>query len=266
MFWCCCTGAHDESKVKAINNTDEWEPVTGTMAEEAMAAGEATPIPGDPVAVTARTARDEGSEPPLGRIDEVEVEGKSSEADRGGGETFLVTLKKDTDDKEAESPYGVSLFYSDVVSFLEIIDVDVNNPSVAAYNNSVEPRMKLQAGQLILAVNGIADSTAMMLAGWKDSAEVNCVVCWPTEFQINVSKSEGGMGIDVTHSKKGRALLVEGVHAGPVQRWNAAHPDRKVQVADRIVAVNKVRGSPTELKNALKTASGVVELVIARRP
>lgn len=261
MFWCCCTQSERETEVKPMGSMDEYS--TDSMGEEAV-------LPGDPVAVSSKAV---SAEPSLGRIDE-EGDGTAArgatvlEGDETKGDTYLVTLQRtpQDDSKVVDSLFGITLFYSDATTCLEIIDVDETHESVKAYNAAAEAGRKLVPGHLILAVNGASDSVAVMLASWKESTEVNCVVCRPVEFTINVIKVEGGMGIDVTHSTKGTSLLVEGIQAGPVLKWNKSNPEKKVQVADRIVAINGVRGSPTELKGALKGASGKIELVIARRP
>merc|ERR1712194_663637 len=182
------------------------------------------------------------------------------------GDTFLVRLAKSASCTDDETPFGLSLFYSDAVNYLEIIDVDESNPSVKAHNEQAEARNVLQPGQLILAVNDVTNGVASMLAEWKKGEEVSCHVCWPQEFPITINKGTSGMGIDVTHSKKGTSLLIEGVHVGPVLRWNTDNPEMKVEVADRIVCVNGVRGAPSDLKGALKKAQGTIEIIISRRP
>jgi len=240
MFWCCCSGSDKDAQVKTINNTDEYEPATGGAHEESVnlrGGDEAVPIPGDPAALK------------LGQA------GKP-------GESFAVTLQRAA---VADSDFGVSLFYSEAVDYLEIIDVDTSVQCVAEHNKLAANGKHVQAGQLIVGVNGASD-TAGMLKEWNGSTEVNLVVCWPVEFTVFIDKVDTGMGIDVTHSQKGTSLLVEGVHTGCVQRWNDDNPDKQVKVADRIVSVNGVRGTPSDLKGALKVASGRIELVIARRP
>jgi len=247
MFWCCCTAK--EHEVKTIHN-DEYEPAPGGTAEEAVSLrheSEAAPIPGDPAAVKAARGCNQAN---------------AAIAAKLKGDAFLVSLERAV---STDSDFGVSLFYSDVVDYLEIIDVDTTIDCVAAHNRAADKGRQLQAGQLILAVNGVTE-TKKMLNEWKGNFEVSCVVCWPNEFDISIEKVSGGMGVDVTHSKKGTALLIEGVHAGPVESWNQANPDQRVEVADRIVAVNGVRGSPADLKGALKASTGKIAMVIARRP
>lgn len=181
-------------------------------------------------------------------------------------QTFLLTLTKGAADVDSAWPFGVSLFFSDVVDHLEIVDVDETNESVKAYNAGVEPHCRAKPGQLILAVNGETDDVACMLAAWRASEQVICVTCWPMEFTIQLEKGLDGFGVDVTHSKKGVTLLIESITPGSIQRWNRMNPDRAVKVADRIVAVNGTRGSPEELKSALRLGSGMLHVVIARRP
>lgn len=256
MFLCCCTSSENETEVKPIRNTDEQSPNTGMLSEEEV------PTPGFPTAASI-------VEPPLGRIDE-EGDARNNgrpEAQSPSGETFLVTLHRPLVQAQVvDSLFGITLFYSDAANSLEIIDVDVNNESVAAHCRSAPKGRQLEVGELILAVNGVSDSVALMLAAWKDTTEVNCVVCKPAEFTIEVIKIDGGMGIDVTHSTKGCSLLIEGIQAGPVRTWNRSNPEKATQVGDRIVAINGIRGSPTELKEALRAAAGKISLVIARRP
>lgn len=243
-----------------MSNRDESSGGSGgAMSEEEV------PVPGYPMAASASKSKGAGSN--LGRIDEEGDSVLSSAQSPDKGESFLVTLKRPVSETQVvDSLFGVMLFYSDAAPSLEIIDVDNDNSSVMAYNRSAPKGRELFPGQLILAVNGVAESVTEMLTAWKESTEVNCVVCIPMEFPVEVIKVEGGMGIDVTHSSKGTSLLIEGIQAGPVQKWNRANPEHQVQVGDRIVAVDGVRGSPTELKGALKNASGKIKLVMARRP
>lgn len=265
MFLCCCTPSEDNAEVKPVGRLDE--PSTddrNSMSEEEVS------TPGFPTAPAAAVGKTASAAPSLGTIDE---EGDGGDA--GGippkdqcskGETFLVTLTRPALQSEVvESLFGVQVFHSEVTDSLEIIDVDQGDASVVAYHSSASKESRLEPGLLILAVNGVSDKASDMLAAWKDTLEVHCVVCRPMEFTVDVLKIDGGLGIDATHSTKGTSLLIEGIQAGPVQKWNRSNPDRKVKVGDRIVAVNGTRGSPTELKGALKIASGKVSLVIARR-
>jgi len=258
MFSCCCSPSEGETEIKPMSNMDEQNGGGGMNEED-------VPVPGYPTAAGA--SKSKGAEPSLGRIEEEGDSGAPQAQSPGKGETFLVTLKRPvTQNQVVDSLFGVMLFYSDATTSLEIIDVDRENSSVMAYNKSAQKGRELLPGMLILAVNGVAESVTEMLTAWKETTEVNCVVCIPVEFPIQVIRVEGGMGIDVTHSSKGTGLLIEGIQAGPVQKWNRAEPDKQVQVGDRIVSVDGVRGSPVELKGALKNATGKIKLVMARRP
>jgi len=74
----------------------------------------------------------------------------------------------------------------------------------------------------------------------------------PRQFEVILERSSGedlGLLVDASDRK---ALVVLEVQAGPVRGWNIAHPGRRVEPRDRIVAANGARGSALDLFRALR--------------
>lgn len=62
------------------------------------------------------------------------------------------------------------------------------------------------------------------------------------------------LGLDVGRTTGGE-LLVQGVTGGLAQRWNQAHPDRRISVGDSVVDVNGVRSNAEAMLDRLKQDS-----------
>mmetsp|Transcript_43680 Transcript_43680/g.103093 ORF Transcript_43680/g.103093 Transcript_43680/m.103093 type:complete len:305 (+) Transcript_43680:85-999(+) len=86
----------------------------------------------------------------------------------------------------------------------------------------------------------------------------------PEEFCIRVPKEQSGIGLDVEIVDD--MVIVDQVTKGQLSTWSANNPGFEVRPADRIVEVNELAASTTDIMNAL-TATGNGELVIViRRP
>jgi len=279
---CCCKHAAEDETAKAITN-EEWEPVTGTLAEEAETDLKAPkPEPAAPAAVAALEAA-AANEDAVKAKPSGQPEPRSSKAtaapklDGGkpspGGmmpgkrevacDVFTVELTRPSRD----IPYGIVFDRADR-RILEIIEVDSTNPNsvAAAYNKTVDPSRQLLPGRFVMAVNGHAGDAKRLDQIWNAQLRVRCEVCQPREFAIQLDKSVEGakLGVDIDRSDKGISITVREIASGLIEDWNKAHPDLAVEQCDRIVAVNGRRGSANDMVAALKAASSKLELVIAR--
>lgn len=100
-------------------------------------------------------------------------------------------------------------------------------------------------------VNLLRSQCVGALAGGDDAAgfavEANC----HNQFTVIIDRSQvESLGLEVDH-KDGRTLRIDDLGDGPVLEWNRAHPDEKVMVGDRIVAVNGTAGHAMALIEAL---------------
>eukprot|EP00927_Polykrikos_kofoidii_P068881 TRINITY_DN64235_c0_g1_i1.p1 TRINITY_DN64235_c0_g1~~TRINITY_DN64235_c0_g1_i1.p1 ORF type:complete len:248 (+),score=51.04 TRINITY_DN64235_c0_g1_i1:66-746(+) len=108
----------------------------------------------------------------------------------------------------------------------------------------------VRIGDTIIEVNGSRVSSTMHEK--LQEASVMCVVKPRGELAVFVEKTGNFLGLDVHVKKKFEGLLVTQVFDGPILEWNASNPTKQVQVGDRIVEVNGVRGEVRLLVDKLK--------------
>mmetsp|Transcript_107356 Transcript_107356/g.335817 ORF Transcript_107356/g.335817 Transcript_107356/m.335817 type:complete len:229 (-) Transcript_107356:44-730(-) len=132
-------------------------------------------------------------------------------------------------------------------------------------NRSAASGRRLQAGDYIVSVNGLAGRVLDMMDEVEESRQVELQVCRPLEFVVSVNKSQGPLGCRVTYNKSnGTSLLIEEVQEGCVQRWNSSNKDQAVQPDDRIISVNGKSGGAGQLLQMIKEADGHTILRISR--
>lgn len=93
------------------------------------------------------------------------------------------------------------------------------------------------------------------------------------DFEVKVDKDGEELGLDVLHEDN-ETLLISRIKDGPLQSWNASHPDFAVQQGDRIVEVNGKRGSSELLIDTIRgeralqlTVRRLLEfIVVVQRP
>lgn len=93
------------------------------------------------------------------------------------------------------------------------------------------------------------------------------------DFEVKVDKDGEELGLDVLHEDN-ETLLISRIKDGPLQSWNASHPDFCVQQGDRIVEVNGKRGSSELLIDTIRgeralqlTVRRLLEfIVVVQRP
>lgn len=128
-----------------------------------------------------------------------------------------------------------------------------------AHNNAASPLQRLEAGQYIVAVNGdLGESVgaAQLAERLRGGGQLELTVRRAMLFPIAIKKDAGeALGLDLRSEESSAALLISGkITGGPLKRWNLGHQDQLVQVGDRIVAVNGVRGSAAKLQEAINKA------------
>lgn len=124
-------------------------------------------------------------------------------------------------------------------------------------------RPRICAGDLVLAINGVRGNVTEMWQRWKEDEVVRCEIYKPSEVPICVVK-DGPLGINIQSGEV--SLFIDQLNPGPFTLWNDAHPGQEAREGDRIVAIGGRRMRASELLEALKAASGTVELVLAQGP
>jgi hypothetical protein len=104
----------------------------------------------------------------------------------------------------------------------------------------------MQEHDRILEVNG-ARGVVDLVARLKEDSVWNLLVQRPLRFTVQITKGKAAsLGLELCHADNGTSLLISKVLEGPMQDWNASHPELRVKTGDRIVGVNGIRG-PAEL-------------------
>merc|ERR1711870_81355 len=140
---------------------------------------------------------------------------KTEMAGSHSGFTFMVELRRPS----LQHDFGIDLF-SDGET-LEITSLHGDRHPASIYNESVKQSLQLQPGYLILSANGVAGNAKKIWSEWQSKTEVNCEVCHPKCFPIQIER-DGPLGIDVIHAQSGGgvSLVLDGILEGPLTRWN----------------------------------------------
>jgi len=90
------------------------------------------------------------------------------------------------------------------------------------------------------------------------------------EFDAQVAKASGVIGLDMAPAKDRKAMIIAKVKAGAIQEYNSSmeamgNKDNVIQRGDRIVEVDgRGRGDASEVTAALKSASTMMGLKLER--
>mmetsp|Transcript_95254 Transcript_95254/g.188764 ORF Transcript_95254/g.188764 Transcript_95254/m.188764 type:complete len:227 (+) Transcript_95254:81-761(+) len=108
--------------------------------------------------------------------------------------------------------------------------------------NALNPKKVVQAGDFLVAVNGISGDAAQMLDEVKvrtstdrEASEVRFSVLRTQSFYATVNKI-GPLGLKFTLMKKN--MVVKEVNAGPIQKWNDDNPSSKIMPGDMFLEVD----------------------------
>lgn len=169
---------------------------------------------------------------------------------------FILTVTK-----TESMPVGLDLDLADKIT-AQICRVKPG--LVELYNESADPRRKVQKGDHILSVNGVGGNAQKLIERIQQDVSLELEIIHPEEFVASVHKgADGSLGLDLQFAPGGVSLMVAAVSDGALRRWNVENPNQQVQRLDRIVAVNGQEGTPQQLFELIK--SGVsLELRVAR--
>jgi hypothetical protein len=84
-------------------------------------------------------------------------------------------------------------------------------------------------------------------------------------IRCRLDTREGKLGVKIVPDEAGDAFFIRKVfEEGLVDKWNAANPEQRVLVDDRVVEVNGVRGSAKELMSTAAVCKGEMEWLVMR--
>lgn len=146
----------------------------------------------------------------------------------------------------------------EVVTDGTLVVMSINEGLIQDWNTA-NPDQAIEEQDLIVEANGISGDVDVILEQCRATQPLKLKVRRPAfkakqemlteiEYSIKLDRREGAkLGIDVEHDRA-KSLLIEAIDAvGLVAVWNRANPSKQVQVEDRIIEVNGVRGEPQQL-------------------
>lgn len=174
-----------------------------------------------------------------------------------------VHFKISIDKKRPKAPLGLALDPSGIEA-IYVCSVQQENSPVSEANEQNPSGEQLVAGDFIFSVNGVTSDLAAMMAEVQGSTQLELAVRRPTEFAINVNRKGQSVGCAITYdATTGVTLVVEAVNDGPVKVWNDLNPGNTVQVGDRVIAVNGLRGTAVQLLEKIR-ATDELQLAFVR--
>lgn len=249
---------------EVMEKEEKAKPEQAKPAQAAPAPAQAAPAPAQAASVPAQTApRFErvkpGSNPtaaPQGNPLEADTMQTLASVSRTPGSMFKVQV-----DKPALTNLG-----SDSMDLL-----DGGNPLVGRLLdrlfmawNVENPDKAISSLDRIIDVNGVTDTLGIvekMKSSESESLSITLQRC-KAERRVVVQKKQGqSLGLDVEYVTSSKIILIKSLKAGAIVDWNDAKKGPPIQVKDRIVEVNGVRGTALGLHDQLKE-SQVIDMTI----
>mmetsp|Transcript_62198 Transcript_62198/g.115438 ORF Transcript_62198/g.115438 Transcript_62198/m.115438 type:complete len:241 (+) Transcript_62198:98-820(+) len=133
------------------------------------------------------------------------------------------------------------------------------------WNENNPPHVQIRIGDRVLEVNDASDSPSDILHTMRQSKRLKMRLRHSTVFSVLLDKEGHGLGLALDETNDDIDMLhLRGIAArGVVSDWNAAHPNRCIQVNDRIVRVNGLQGDADGMLECLRSNSKL-ELDILR--
>lgn len=172
----------------------------------------------------------------------------------GPGSVFAATIVRSEED-----PIGLDI---DLIDGISAVVVDIKEGAVKSWNEK-NPEHALQVNDRIVEVNGQRREANSMVSRLKSDTTWAVQVQRPVEFAVSISRADTpSLGMDLRYAPNGTTLMITQVGEGPMQEWNKKHPDKAVCKHDRIIQLNKVRGTPTQLLQASEDSETLNMIVI----
>lgn len=284
----CCS--KDDDRVTGPKGTEEWEPVTGAAFGYEEEHPARRPPPAQACSASALAAKRDA--PSL--ADAKEADSKQSKpppppqspqagnASAGSTQCPADSTAADEAAEDAQTPpdaatqfrallrkgdphppmLGAHFDLCDGVLLL-LVSIEKGG-AVQAYNRTVPKGMRLVPGDYVASVNAVSGDSETMVKEMEAQSDLELEVRRSMEFMVEVSKTGGPLGLDISYAEAGQSLLIGAIMEGLIADWNKANPQKKVCANDRIVEVNGVSGTPEELLAAIKQATATIRMRLAR--
>lgn len=150
---------------------------------------------------------------------------------------------------------------------------------ITEYNEDLKPDRRIALGSFIIKVNGVEGDSNELAEMLKKETSLDLLIRRPMEWRVAIcATSEKDFGMEFNKKKIGNSLLITKVcetpkiagkprqRRKPVQEWNAANPDQKINAGDRVIAVNGYKGKAAYLLKRMRTEakSGRFHLTLVR--
>jgi len=170
------------------------------------------------------------------------------------GSIFNATINRSED-----QPIGLDI---DLIDGVSAVVVDIKEGAIQSWNEK-HPQYALQVNDRIVEVNALRSDANAMVANLKRETTWVLVVQRPREFMVSISRADApSLGMDLRYAPNGTTLMITQVGDGPMQEWNKANPEKVVCKHDRIIQLNGVRGTPSNLLQASEDSEQLNMLVI----
>lgn len=197
-------------------------------------------------------------------VEQPKPQAKEEETKAADTGNFTVTLCRES----TRAPWGFVVDLSDVTR-VHICRIDDGGNAATIYNNDARESEQLQVFDDVVAINGTrltTDATNgpdpnMLMAGLSSALEAQLTLKRPQIFDSTVMRNGKPLGLEVNFYGKGASLGISTI----VDDGVAQGCMPKLQVGDRIIAVNGTKGGHDVLQQALGQAESSVTLTISRR-
>lgn len=171
----------------------------------------------------------------------------------GENRSFSRSFEISIERLEQSEPLGMDVVYRKAVGMMEVIFVR-DGGLIARWNSTASSLQdRILHGDFILSLNGRTGSIRSMVDGIKDELTLRLDVRRMSNFEVSLARDpEGKLGLTVKVEKLSKYLIVlEILEGGPLQRWNAEHPDNAVRPGDIVLEVNGLLGEAGDLAQAM---------------
>jgi len=164
---------------------------------------------------------------------------------------------------------GLELLHCAAENLVIIVTVLEDGPW--ARWNATHPDHMVCPGDQVVEVNNKRDDYSVIVAELTlkttKSRVMSMSIVRPVENIVKLAKEDGkAIGLVLAPLESG-LLFVDGVKAGGlIAEWNSERPRRRVRLLDQIVEVNGIRGSASDLVEAMKQEGGTVRLTLMTHP
>mmetsp|Transcript_8832 Transcript_8832/g.16641 ORF Transcript_8832/g.16641 Transcript_8832/m.16641 type:complete len:227 (-) Transcript_8832:110-790(-) len=134
-----------------------------------------------------------------------------------------------------------------------VCSVQAGDHPIANTNKDLPDSRRLKQGDFIFKINDVSSDLANMMTELQAKGNLEFVVRRPISFEIQIDRKDQSVGCGITYdASTGISLVIESINEGPIQTWNAEHPDKVVRIGDRIVAVNGTTGNSAQLLDVIR--------------